>query len=351
MSRVELESFLKSFLLFFISLSILLTSLFYVNYTKEVANFDDHLYSQMRLCSFNLKCEQFKIDFVPIEGQENYLLYKDDTGLSSYFPIPGANEYLMSFHLPAEEYNRQLGTLQSAAMVEFAAVLAVIFVISGLFSLYALYPLRNALALTQEFIKDILHDFNTPLAALRLNTAMLKREIGENDKVARIEKSVQNVLDLQNNLRAYLHDHAHQKELIELKSFITQRIDMLERNYPDIRFNVAMESTKIATNPEAFSRILDNILSNAAKYNRPGGSVSVSFDKPTSTLNIMDTGKGIKNPRRIFDRFYKEQERGIGIGLHIVKKLCEELKVTIRVESELGKGSTFRLGLSSLTIN
>ncbi len=329
----------------------MLTALFYVNYTKEVANFDDHLFTQMRLCSFDLKCEQFKIDFVPIEGQENYLLYKDDTGLSSYFPIPGANEYLMSFHLPAEEYQRQLASLQKAAMMEFVAVLAVIFVISGLFSLYALYPLRNALALTQEFIKDILHDFNTPLAALRLNTAMLKREIGENDKVTRIEKSVQNVLDLQNNLRAYLHDHAHQKELIELKSLISQRIDMLDRNYPDIHFDVVMENAKIATNREAFTRILDNLLSNAAKYNRAGGSVSITFDRDTSTLNITDTGKGIKNPRRIFDRFYKEQERGIGIGLHIVKKLCDELKITIRVDSKLGKGSTFRLELSSLTIN
>ncbi|MGB5965744.1 MAG: HAMP domain-containing sensor histidine kinase [Sulfurimonadaceae bacterium] len=351
MSRVEIESFLKSFLLFFSSLSIVMASLFYINYTKEVKTFDDHLFTQMRLCSFDLKCERFTINFVPVQQQENHTLYKDSAGLSSYFPIPGANDYLMEFHLSADDYTRELHTLQSEAIWEFIAVLAVIFIISGLFSIYALYPLRNALLLTQEFIKDILHDFNTPLAALRLNSAMLKREIGENDKITRIEQSVQNVLDLQKNLRSYLHDHAHQKEEIELKSLISQRIDMLVKNYPDIHFNVTMETTKISTNPEAFTRILDNILTNAAKYNRQNGSVSATFEQATSTLHIIDTGKGIKNPKRIFDRFYKEQERGIGIGLHIVKKLCDELKIKIRVESELDKGTIFTLELSSLTVD
>ncbi len=351
MSRVEVESFLKGFLLFFVSLSILLSALFYINYTKEVKVLDDHLFTQMRLCSFDLKCERFTIDFVPLQEQENYKLYKDSTGLSSYFPIPGADKYLMVFHLPLEEYDNELQTLKKAAVLEFIAVLAVIFILSIIFSLYALHPLRNALLLTQEFIKDILHDFNTPLAALRLNSAMLKREIGDNDKVTRIEQSVQNVLDLQQNLRSYLHDHAHQKEEIELKSLISQRVDMLVKNYPDISFSVTMESFKIRTNPEAFTRILDNLLSNAAKYNTQGGSVNVSFEPAGSILKVVDTGKGIKDPARIFERFYKEQDRGIGIGLHIVKKLCEELKIKVKVESKIAQGSTFSLNLSALTLS
>ncbi len=330
---------------------MLLSSIYYLNYTKEVKVLDDHLFTQMRLCSFDLKCERFTIDFVPMHDQENYKLYKDHTGLSSYFPIPGATEYLMVFHLPLKEYEKEMKALKETALLEFIAVLAVIFVLSIIFSLYALHPLRSALLLTQEFIKDILHDFNTPLASLRLNSAMLKREIGDNDKVTRIEQSVQNVLDLQQNLRSYLHDHAHQKEEIELKSLISQRIDMLIRSYPDINFSVMMEPVKIKTNPEAFTRILDNLLSNAAKYNKQGGSVNVSFESAGSILQIIDTGKGIKEPTRIFERFYKEQDRGIGIGLHIVRKLCEELKIKIKVESKLDQGSTFSLNLSPLTLD
>ncbi len=69
-----------------------------------------------------------------------------------------------------------------------------------------------------------------------------------------------------------------------------------------------------------------------------------------SVLYIEDTGKGIKNPSKVFERFYKEQERGIGIGLHIVKKLCEELGIEITLQSEIGQGTSFFLNLKPLTL-
>jgi signal transduction histidine kinase len=125
---------------------------------------------------------------------------------------------------------------------------------------------------------------------------------------------------------------------------------MLEKNYPNIEFKIDFQNRYILTNRDAFSRIIDNLLTNAAKYNKPDGRVEVSYDSKTDTLHILDTGKGIKNPKRIFDRFYKEQERGLGIGLHIVKKLCEELDIKISVKSELGVGSNFSLNLSKLTL-
>jgi two-component system OmpR family sensor kinase len=349
LSRVEIESFLKSFLLFFISLWILIATLFYLNYTREVKSLDEALFSQMRVCSYDLKCERFAIDFVPIERQTPYTLYKSGSGLSSYFPIPGANDYLMQLRFSGEDYRRELQGVRNETYLEFAAVTAAVFILSILFSLYALYPLRNALLLTQEFIKDILHDFNTPLASLRLNSAMLKRELGENDRIVRIEQSVQNVLDLQHNLRSYLHEHVSQKELFDLNSLIKERILILEKNYPDITFSVAMEPLQLHANREALARIVDNLLSNAAKYNRQNGTVRIVYEKPSAALKIIDTGKGIKDPKRIFERFYKEQERGIGIGLHIVKKLCDELGIKIGVESEAGRGSTFTLHLLPLT--
>lgn len=350
MSRVEVESFIKSFLLFSSSLGLLIATLFYLNFTKEVKTLDDTLFSQMRLCSYDLKCDEFTIDFVPLQKQVNYTLYKED-GLSAYFPIPGANEFVMQIHLEQEDYIKNIENLKSEALFEFLGTLFIVFILSIIFSLYALYPLRNALILTQEFIKDILHDFNTPLGALRLNSAMLKKEIGENKKVDRIEQSVQNVLDLQENLRAYLHNHKQQKENFSLNTLLQERVTLQEKGYPDLTFSVEAVNTQLSTNKAAFQRILDNLISNAAKYNTPQGSVTLKFDPLTSSLKIIDTGKGISSPKRIFDRFYKEQERGIGIGLHIVKKLCDELKIKITVESKVSRGSTFTLDLTALTVD
>ncbi len=351
MRRVEVESFIKSFILFSTSLGLLIGTLFYLNTNKEIKTLDDKLFSEMRVCSYDLQCEQFTIDFVPKQKQVNYTLYKDSDGLSSYFPIPGSNDFVMQIHLEQGQYERKVDQRKKEAYLQFLGTMFIVFALSALFSLYVLYPLRNALVLTQEFIKDILHDFNTPLGALRLNSAMLKREIGENTKVDRIEKSVQSVLDLQENLRAYLHNHEQQKETFSLKLLAKERVALLEKSFANIHFLVEIDDIKLHTNKPAFQRLLDNLLSNAAKYNKDNGSVTLKFDPLTHSLKIIDTGKGIKNPKRIFERFYKEQERGIGIGLHIVKKLCEELNIKISVESQVGRGTTVTLALKHLIIN
>ena len=347
MSKVEIESFLKSFILFFGSLGVLTATLFYINYTKDIQTLDEKLFSQMRVCSYDLKCKKFKIDFVKLKQQQLYKLYKNTNRLESFYPIPKTKKYIMSISFEQKNYNLELKTLQTKALWSFFAVLFIILILSVIFSFYALYPLKNALLLTQEFIKDILHDFNTPLASLRLNTSMLKEEYKQNKKIQRIEQSVQNVLDLQQHLRSYLHNHKQQKEEFELDLVIKNSINILEKNYPSIKFTLNTSNTTLSTNKEAFRRVIDNILSNAAKYNKQNGSVQIELKD--SNLYIADTGVGIKEPKKVFNRFYKEQDRGIGIGLHIVKKLCDELGIKITLKSELDKGSTFILNLSKLT--
>jgi len=350
LNKVEIESFLKSFFLFFTSLSILISTLFYINFTKNVQTLDESILSQMRLCSYDLKCEQFKLDFIDIDTRKKLsTLYKDQNGLTSYYPIINSENFLLSFNLSQKDYLKEIKTLKNELFIELAVVFVIVFILSILFSMYALYPLRNALALTQEFIKDILHDFNTPLASLRLNSSMLKKELGKNEKIDRIELSVKNVLDLQEHLRSYLQNSSSQQELFDLKYLIKDRIDLIEKNYQNINFSSDVKNIDIHTNKEAFTRIIDNILSNAAKYNKTNGYVKVIFEN--NNLKIIDSGKGIKNPKKVFHRFYKEQERGIGIGLHIVKKLCDELKIKIEIDSEIDKGSSFSLDLTSLTIS
>jgi signal transduction histidine kinase len=299
----------------------------------------------MRVCSFDLKCRNFTIDFAPIKNQELYTLYKNSNNLESFFPV-GAKEYYLKIYLEHDKYIKKISLIQHDAIFFYLWTIAIIFVLSILFSIYALYPLRSALLLTQEFIKDILHDFNTPLSALRLNSYMLKREIGENEKILRLEQAIHNILSLQENLKSYLFNYEQKKESVDIEKLVRERISLIKTNYDDITFEVDVKNLNIEINRSAFTRIFDNILSNAAKYNKKNGKISVIYDKKSKILSIVDTGKGIKNPSKIFNRFYKEQERGIGIGLHIVKKLCDELKIGLEVSSKLDKGTTFSLLLT-----
>ena len=347
MSKVELESFLKSFTLFFISISILITTIYYIAYTKETQKLDDEIFSEMRICSFDLKCSKYRIDFVLTQNRELYKLYKNENQLASYFPIPNAIDNSIELSYSMHSYNLDVSKIETDSLVSLAVVLFVVLVLSVLFSLYTLHPLRNALHLTEEFVKDILHDFNTPLSTLRLNSSMLEKEFGESTKITRIKKSVQTILNLQTNLRAYLDRSTLKKEQIDLSKLLEERVELMQMNYEQIHFINRVVDVRIFTNRDAFKRIIDNLLSNAAKYNSVKGSVELFMQDTDKTLCIKDSGKGIKEPSKVFDRFYKEQERGIGIGLHIVKKLSNELGMSITLESSVDKGSTFFLKLNS----
>jgi len=348
LKKVEKESFLKSFLLFFLSQALLLSALFYLNFQKEKQTLDEQIFSKMRICSFNLHCKDYKIDFVPKKDYELYKLYKEEEKLSSYFTIPGSQKNYLHIYLEKEKYNQMLQKIEKEILLEYAFFLLISAFLSFFFAIYTLKPLRNALHLTEEFIKDILHDFNTPLSTLRLNTSMLATEIGENTKIKRVQNAVQNILNLQTNLKAYLQSHVSQKELFDLSEFLHERVEFIENNYKNVHYRVDVTGTMVETNRDALSRVVDNLLSNAGKYNKKDGKVIIFCEN--SSLIIKDTGKGIKNPKRVFERFYKEQDRGIGIGLHIVKKLCDELRIDITLTSEEGVGTTFELNLHKLKL-
>ncbi len=322
----------------------------YINYKSELEHFDKELLSKMQLCNYSLDCKEFQVAFVPKSKQKTYTLLKSKSEISALFPIKKGEDFYLKLFYTQNDYHQKIHFLHKKAIYNFLIWMMVILVLSVLFSLYSLYPLRNALILTREFVKDILHDFNTPIATMRLNLSLLHREIGENKKLSRVERSIENILLLQNNLGEYLHATKSEKESINLLACIEERVHLIENSYPSLTYIIDVPSTiNIDTEKNSLIRIVDNLLSNASKYNKPKGEVKVVFDASTKTLIISDRGKGIKNPKRVFERFYKEHERGLGIGLHIVEKLCRQLNIKIEIASILDEGTTVKLGLEKIT--
>lgn len=344
MNRAELESLLKSFLLFFISLELLFSIVMWLQYKQNVQHLDDTLYNQLKICSFTLKCKDVKINFVHKNKRLLFSISKQNGTIASYFAISRSSKYMMKLILRKKRYQQQLSSLTRNILIRYILISIIILIFSIFFSLYALNPMRRALILTEEFIKDILHDFNTPLSVIRLNTDMLKTKLGDNKKINRIEQSIQTILSLQSNLKTYLKHQKNQSQHLNLRKIIAQQIQRLDKLYPLITFNNQVADVQVFYNQDALNRIIENLLTNAAKYNKPNGKVTLKLTG--NVLIIEDTGIGIKNPKKIFQRFYKENERGIGIGLHIVKKLCDELNIKISVKSVPDVGTTFYLKLS-----
>ncbi len=102
---------------------------------------------------------------------------------------------------------------------------------------------------------------------------------------------------------------------------------------------------------QMLDQVFSNLITNAIKYNKPGGSVTVSLETENSSVlaTVKDTGIGIAREHLpfIFDQFYRvsrredQKTKGTGLGLSIAKKIVEAHGGSIEVESELGQGSTF----------
>ena len=347
MSRVEIESFIKSFLLFFISLASITALRYYEMYENKIYLFEERLFSQMKISSFNTETTNFIVTNVPKSSDKISNVFSfNKNQIFVLFEMKDLNNSLVKVSYPLNSFLQDRSIILEQVKNMFYQSILIMFIISILFSLYALHPLKKSLSLTNEFIKDILHDFNTPLSTVRLNARILKNKM-DNKNVERIERSVDTIVNLQNNLRTYLESKIKESEVVYVEDIILQRVDYIKGIYPHIKFEVDIKDKRLFCYKDGLVRILDNILSNACKYNKENGEVMVSFNE-NYILEVTDTGVGIKKPRKIFKRFYKETSRGLGIGLHIVKKLSNEMNIGLCVKSQINIGTTFKLNLTKL---
>lgn len=117
----------------------------------------------------------------------------------------------------------------------------------------------------------------------------------------------------------------------------------------DRRVNVDIPDTmRIRIQPEPIERILENLIRNAVEATSPGQVVNVSAQQvgPHTELFVMDEGPGMSEDfitTRLFKPFQSTKTKGLGIGLYSCKELADAMGATIDVESELGKGTTFRV--------
>ena len=323
-------------------MEILLFFLFIEIYHIQYEEYKKNIYKNMQLCSLTMQCKKFLFDFVPKKNNKTNILITKNHTFYSFFTIPKSQKFLLKISYPNYHITKDLKNIQVKLFFRFLLASLILALLAFLFTLYSLKPIRTALRLNEEFIKDILHDFNTPITSMVLNIDMLKLKYQNEPIIQRIEYSLDTILLLQNNLKSFLHQLPSQKNYIQIDKITHNRVNFIKNLYPKINFFFKKENElKAFTNEELLIRILDNLLTNAAKYNYPGGSVTTIIKK--TKIYIIDTGKGIKNPQKVLERFYKEQERGIGIGLHIVQKFTNELNIDIIIKSQQKKGTTIIL--------
>jgi signal transduction histidine kinase len=345
LKKYQIEAIGKNFILFFLLQTLLLYIIYQKTINSKINKLDSEILSKMKISSYDLTSKEFKYDFVIKKNQEVVKLYKQNK-LYSLFHIPTSNEYFLKISLNKNIYNKKVDIIKIKLLEEFLLYGLFIAILSFLFSLYSLYPLKKALQLNDEFIKDILHDFNTPISTLLINTKLLKKKFGENSITKRIEQNINNILFLQNNFNSYIQNDKLNFTEFNLKPLLNQIIQEYIKEYINLTFENKVENITINSNKDALNRILHNIISNSCKYNKKNGTVKIILIN--NILTIEDSGLGIKNPKKVFQRYYKENDRGIGIGLHIVKTLCDKLNIKINIFSQYQKQTKVMLDFTKI---
>jgi len=217
--------------------------------------------------------------------------------------------------------------------------------ISLLLSLFSIRPVRQASTMIDNFIANIVHDINTPIATIMLNSkSLLKKTQISPKKIQRILSSANQLSDMQHDLLALADEKNEiEKSEIEIKSTVEEIVDGFRLRYATQPFEVSLVEQVILLNGVDFRRIVQNLLSNSVKYNRDENPIKIySEDKK---LVIEDRGKGMAHPEKVFEKNYREDYsiQGNGLGLASVLAMINRNGIGIDVTSSLNIGTTIRL--------
>lgn len=212
----------------------------------------------------------------------------------------------------------------------------------------------------KQFTADASHEMRTPLSAIRGNLEVLIRKRREPEYYEEKIKEVIGYVDRLNHLFEQLLQISRlesgaviaDKQLINLKEFITTLAGKWQKELTQkqIVLNVDIpDNCMIKADPFLMESIVDNLISNAVKYNYRHGNIYISCNG--TTLSIKDDGQGIAFVQlpHLFNRFYRaDQSRnsavpGSGLGLAIVKKLSDMQQIGISINSTEGKGTEVTL--------
>jgi two-component system OmpR family sensor kinase len=309
-------------------IELFLSFIFYNFYKLEEEHLSEQLFLEMKNYSFFFDDDRFDIDIVEKEEDSKfYELHFEKENLYILTPLDEGKKDVLKVFYPQHEYQNLLDTLKKTILWQFISLSAVAIMMSLLFSFYALSPLRKSLQLLEEFIKDIIHDLNTPITSILINLKMMD---AKSEEVESISKSAKTISMLHKNLDSYLKEMQFKKEKFYLKEVVDEQVAFFASMYDYLDWDIKVDNILIHSDRNAYSRIIYNLLSNACKYNTSNGFIKIKTED--NRLSISNSSYGIKNPEKVFDRFYKEGDRGLGIGLHIVEKLCDELGIEKRLE-------------------
>lgn len=222
----------------------------------------------------------------------------------------------------------------------------------------------------QEFTANVSHELKTPLTSISGYAELIESGMagGEDAQTfaGRIHRESERMLALISDIikLSKLDESSGQEnfERVDILSVAKECGDVLEMTADNngVAVNIVGESCEVSGIYSELTELVYNLIDNAIRYNRKGGSVNVRVEKSEddhvdAVLTVADTGIGIEKEHqpRVFERFYRvdksrsKETGGTGLGLAIVKHVAERHNARIELDSRVGEGSTIRVIFNS----
>jgi two-component system, OmpR family, phosphate regulon sensor histidine kinase PhoR len=231
--------------------------------------------------------------------------------------------------------------------------------------------IRHLEKMRRDFISNVSHELRTPLAAMRVMAETLLSGALEDGPAARefvhrigleveqMSQMVEELLELSalEGEQGPVPDEA--VPVVDLLIAVDRLRPLIEDKAINLVFDVPADIPSIRGDVTHLQHVLRNLVHNAVKFTPAGGTISIAAAAVGDQVELrcVDTGVGIRSDdlARVFERFWKADSsrrrdgEGSGLGLAIARHVVAAHKGTIRVESELGRGTTFVVSLPAWT--
>ena len=206
-----------------------------------------------------------------------------------------------------------------------------------------LKPLFKSDEKLEQSIKETIHELNIPVSTIKMNTQLLEKSLNDEKSLKRLERIKQasnNLLKLYENMEYNIKkeiDKIDKKEFY-LDEIIRDSCDKFEDIKNGTKIFITVPNIKVFTDLNGFEKTIDNLISNAIKYNsKINPEIIISYKD--FTLSIFNRGEKIdtNNLLIIFDKYYQENplNDGFGLGLSMVKEFCDKNKISINIDTKV----------------
>jgi two-component system, OmpR family, sensor kinase len=288
---------------------------------------------------------------VPLSEHKQYRrTYFDQNGYKVLIsPSPQDHMGIQYVIVKTTEYHAKILHLQKEVAFATAVLFLLVTLISSVLAKLFMRPIRQKVDQIERFIQDISHELNTPITALQMSAqrALQKKEY-DAKSLTHILISTKQLLSIYRSL-TYLSFTPKEQEIrtIDLKTVVEETVEFYAQlcEAKRIRVQTDLQPASRSISLDKAHLLFSNLLSNAVKYSLPNSTIYITLSNQNFT--IRDEGVGIEKSR--LEKIFEPYERGshiaggFGVGLSIVKQICDEEKIGLFVTSKLHQGSTFTL--------